>query len=87
MKIISVTSIEKEISKFQEHSGQFTIQQKSDPQLTLRTAQLNVRAPISVREDSNKLSIDTMQRPDDRAKQFGCYSVFEKILNSSTHAW
>jgi hypothetical protein len=61
MKIISVTSIKKVIFGFQEYFAQFTTQQKVDPQLTIRTAQWNVRMPISVREDSEQLSIDNMQ--------------------------
>jgi hypothetical protein len=35
----------------------------------------------SVRENSEQLSIDSMNRPDDRAIPFGHYLVFEKILN------
>jgi hypothetical protein len=61
MTIIVVTSIKKEISRFQEDSAQFTTKKKSDPQLTVRTAQRNVWTPICVREDSEQLSIDSMQ--------------------------
>jgi hypothetical protein len=39
MTIISVTSFKKGIFGLQEDSMQFTTQQKSDPQLTFRTAQ------------------------------------------------
>jgi hypothetical protein len=68
MTSTSVTSIKKAISRLLEDSAQFTTQQKSESQLI-------------VREDFEQLSIDSINRPDDRATSSKHYSLFEKILN------
>jgi hypothetical protein len=41
----------------------------------------SVQTPISVREDSEQLIIDSLNRLDDRATPSRRYLVFEKILN------
>jgi hypothetical protein len=61
MTSISVTSIKKAIFELQEDSAQFTTQQRSDPQLSIRMTQLSVETLISVREDSEQLNIESLQ--------------------------